>query len=98
MPGPSRRASANMASDEAADRNVSGFADYERYDALGLAELVRRRQVSPGDLLQAAIQRVEARNPAVNAVTIPLYDYGRVAIGAGLPDGPFSRRGSRPCR
>jgi len=79
-----------MASDEAADRNVSGFADYERYDALGLAELVRRRQVSPGDLLQAAIQRVEARNPAVNAVTIPLYDYGRVAIGAGLPDGPFT--------
>ncbi|HYS18408.1 MAG TPA: hypothetical protein VET45_15900 [Candidatus Binatia bacterium] len=77
---------------------MSGFADYERYDALGLAELVRRRQVSPGDLLQAAIQRVEARNPAVNAVTIPLYDYGRVAIGAGLPDGPFSRRGSRPCR
>src|SRR5262249_60173027 len=69
---------------------VSGFAEYEQYDALGLAELVRRRQVSPGELLDAAIARVEARNPAINAVTMPLYDYGRAAIAAGLPDGPFT--------
>jgi len=47
---------------------VSGFADYERYDALGLAELVRRKDVSPSDLLDAAIERVEARNAAVNVV------------------------------
>ena len=48
---------------------MSGFADYERHDALGLAELVRRRQVSPSDLLEAAIARVEARNPKIDAVT-----------------------------
>ena len=75
-----------MAGDET---RMSGFADYERYDALGLAELVRRRQVSPGELLDAAIARVEARNRAVNAVTMELYDYGRRAIADGLPDGPF---------
>jgi len=69
---------------------VSGFADYERYDATGLAELVRRRQVSPGELLEAAIERVEARNTAVNAVTMRLYDHGRAAIAGGLPDGPFA--------
>jgi amidase len=69
---------------------VSGFAEYERYDALGLADLVRRRQVSAAELLDAAIARVEARNPAVKAVTMPLYDYGRAAIAAGLPDGPFT--------
>ena len=69
---------------------MSGFVEYERYDALGLADLVRRRQVSPGELLEAAIARVEARNGAINAVTMPLYDYGRAAIAAGLPDGPFS--------
>src|SRR4029453_10982449 len=39
--------------------------------------------------LDAAIARVEARNPAINAVTMPLYDYGRATIAAGLPDGPF---------
>ena len=69
---------------------MSGFAEYEGYDALGLAELVRRRQVSAGELLDAAIARVEARNPSINAVTMPLYDYGRAAIAAGLPDGPFT--------
>ena len=89
---PTRRAtgSTNMASDEPGDVDVSGFADYERYDALGLAKLVRRRRVSPGELLEAAIERVAARNPAINAVTMPLYDYGRAAIAAGLPDGPFT--------
>ena len=68
---------------------MSGFADYEQYDALGLAGLVRRKEVSPEDLLDAAIERVEARNPAVNAVVMPLYDFGRKAIADGLPDGPF---------
>ena len=68
---------------------MSGFAEYERYDALGLADLVRRKEVSPEDLLDAAIGRVEARNQAVNAVVMPLYDYGRKAIADGLPDGPF---------
>jgi Asp-tRNA(Asn)/Glu-tRNA(Gln) amidotransferase A subunit family amidase len=68
---------------------MSGFKDYENYDALGLAELVRRKEVSPTELLEAAIERVEARNPAVNAVTMKLYDYGRKQIADGLPDGPF---------
>lgn len=68
---------------------MGSFADYEQYDALGLAELVRRNEVSPSELLDAAIDRVEARNGAVNAVVRPLYDYGRKAIQDGLPDGPF---------
>jgi Asp-tRNA(Asn)/Glu-tRNA(Gln) amidotransferase A subunit family amidase len=69
---------------------MSAFADYEHYDALGLADLVRRRKVSAIDLLEAAIERVEARNPTVNAVVRKLYDYGRQAIADGLPDGPFT--------
>src|SRR5215813_13491805 len=68
---------------------MNGFADYERYDALGLADLVRRKEVSPEDLLDAAIERVEARNQAVNAVVMPLYDYARKAMADGLPEGPF---------
>jgi len=68
---------------------MSGFADFERHDALGLADLVRRGKVTPADLLDAAIDRVEARNPLVNAVVIKLYDYGRRAIADGLPDGPL---------
>src|SRR6266446_7299299 len=68
---------------------MTGFADYESYDALGLADLVRRRLVTPTELLDAAIARVEARNPVVNAVVLRLYDHARKAIADGLPDGPF---------
>lgn len=68
---------------------MGGFAEYENYDALGLADLVRRREVTPIELLEAAIERVEARNPAVNAVTMKLYEHGRRAIADGLPQGPF---------
>lgn len=68
---------------------MGAFKEYENYDALGLAELIRRKQVKPEELLDAAIERVEARNPAVNAVTMKLYDYGRKMIADGLPDGPF---------
>ena len=68
---------------------MSGFKEYEDFDALGLADLVRRKEVAPDELLEAAIERVEARNPAINAVTMKLYDYGSKAIADGLPDGPL---------
>src|SRR5260370_13354078 len=65
------------------------FPEFESYDGLGLADLVRTKQVTPSELLEAAIERVEMRNPKVNAVVMQLYDYGRQAIAAGLPDGPL---------
>src|SRR5262249_48567384 len=69
---------------------MPGFPEFGQFDALGLADLVRQRQVTAEELLEAAIARVEARNPTVNAVVHKLYDYGRQAIAAGLPDGPFT--------
>ena len=68
---------------------MSRFADYEQYDGLGLADLVRRRKVTPREILEAAIECVEARNTAVNAVVMKLYDNGRKAIAEGLAEGPF---------
>lgn len=68
---------------------MSEFKEYEHFDAFGLAELVRSRVVTAEELLEAAIERVEARNPAINAVTMKLYDFGRQAIANGLPDGPL---------
>jgi amidase/6-aminohexanoate-cyclic-dimer hydrolase len=64
--------------------------DLERCDGLGLAELVRRGEVKPQEVLEAAIARIEARNPAINAVVTRLYDQARAAIAAGLPEGPFT--------
>ena len=69
---------------------MSTFPEYERHDATGLADLVRQRQISASELLDAAVERVEARNGAVNAVTMKLYDHARAAIARGLPDGPFT--------
>ena len=70
---------------------MSGFADYEQYDALGLADLVRRRKVTPTELLEAAIERVEARNPAVNAVVTEALRPGPPHHRrAACPTGPFT--------
>src|SRR5262245_13744580 len=63
--------------------------DYEDYDALGLADLVRAGDVTPTTLLDAAIERCEKRNPTVNAVVIPMLERARAALAAGLPEGPF---------
>jgi amidase len=68
---------------------MGAFDDYEQFDGVGLADLVRRGKVTPTQLLEAAIERVEERNPAINAVVMPLYDHARRAIAAGLPDGPL---------
>ena len=56
---------------------MSILAEYERYDGLGLAELVRRKEVKPEEVLEAAIRRIEARNPAINAVVTPITTQAR---------------------
>ncbi|WP_411288706.1 amidase [Phenylobacterium sp.] len=48
------------------------FQDYRRHDAVGLAELVARREVTPDELLDAAAQRMAEVNPRINAVTLDL--------------------------
>lgn len=63
--------------------------DYANYDGLGLAELVRKRDVTPSELLEAAIERIERSNPKLNAVTYKAYDEARATASGALPDGPF---------
>ena len=58
-------------------------------DATAQAELVRRRDASPRQLVDAAIARIERLNPQLNAVIHPLFDKARKAADAPLPDGPF---------
>jgi amidase len=65
-----------------------GF-DYGAHDALGLAALVARGDVSPGELLDAALGRAEAANPALNCLTEMRVETARAHIAAGLPDGRF---------
>jgi amidase len=62
------------------------FEDYRRHDAVGLAGLVARREVTPAELLDAATARMAAVNPAVNAVTLDLSARARAETPA---EGPF---------
>jgi amidase/6-aminohexanoate-cyclic-dimer hydrolase len=63
--------------------------DYESYDALGLAELIRSGEAKPSEVLEAAIARLEERNPSLNAVVIPMLDEARKTAAGDIPDGPF---------
>src|SRR5438270_6573719 len=66
------------------------FKEYGNYDAVGLAELVRKKQVSAKELLDEAIARAARIDPQINAVVVKHYDYAERQIEQGLPDGPFS--------
>lgn len=80
----------------------------DQHDGLGLAALIRRGEVAAAEVLEAAIARIEARDPAVNAVVHRFYDEARAELAEGGWDGPFAglpfllkdlytfRRG-RPC-
>src|SRR5690349_11836477 len=63
--------------------------EFSSYDGLGLADLVKTRQVSAKELVSASIENIEALNPRLNAVIHKMYD--RAMKEAGNPvDGPFS--------
>ena len=65
------------------------IAEYDKYDGLGLAHLVRRGEVTPLELLDEAIARIERHNPTLNAIIYKAYDQARQTAKGKLPDGPF---------
>ena len=62
---------------------------FDRNDALGIAEAVRRGDASAAELLEEAIARTERVNVDLNAVVVPMFDLARERVKRGLPDGPF---------
>ena len=66
------------------------FQDYSRYDALGLADLIRRREASAEEVLAAAIARTREVDGRVNSVVIPMFEEAQARVRAGLPNGPFT--------
>ncbi len=63
--------------------------DYSNFDGLALAELVRTKQVTPAELVEAALARIEKHNPKLNAVVHLAADEARATAKSALPDGPF---------
>src|SRR5690242_5913075 len=66
------------------------FKEYGNFDAVGLAELVRKKQVTPKDLLDEAVARAAKIDPEINAVVVKHYDFAERQIEKGLPQGPFT--------
>ena len=70
------------------------FDDYDDLDAVALAALVRAGEIDPRDLIDAAIERAEARDPQLNALVHRQFerareDSGRVDLDAPFPGVPF---------
>ena len=76
---------------------MEGFKEYDQYDGLGLADLVKKKDVSPKELLEEAIKRIEEYNPKLNAVILPMYDYARKLVEEDIPEGAFPSKRFAGC-
>ncbi|HEX4779308.1 MAG TPA: amidase [Usitatibacter sp.] len=63
--------------------------EYARYDALGIAELIAKREVSPAEMAATAMRAIEAKNPRVNAVVETYPDRIEGLDESRLGNGPF---------
>ena len=66
--------------------SISGYSEH---DGVALAAMVAKGDVTPLELVDAAIERIERHNPTLNAVVYKAYDEARATAKAPLPDGPF---------
>ena len=64
--------------------------DYITLDATALADLVRQRQVSPAELVEAAITRLEQVEPKLAGMAEWTLDQARRAACEPLADAPFA--------
>jgi len=67
--------------------------DLSRLDAVAQADLVRRGEVTPLELVDAAIARIEKVDPTLNAVVLPAFERAR---DAARPMASEAKRGARP--
>ncbi|MCA9522130.1 MAG: amidase, partial [Myxococcales bacterium] len=65
------------------------FPEYDDYDASGLAELIARGEITAAEVVEAAIERIERRNPAINAVVHRQFERARETARGDLPEGPL---------
>ncbi len=65
------------------------ISEYLTYDGLGLANLVKNKEVTPLELLETAVEHIENVNGDINAVVVNQYDRGRDRIKNQKLEGPF---------
>ena len=65
------------------------LTDYAAHDALGLAALVKNKEVTAEELLACALEAAEALNGDLNAIVRSMEAEARASIADGLPAGPL---------
>jgi len=65
------------------------FTEYDKYDAMGIAELIRTKEISAEEVCQEAIARIEKLNPKLNAVVTKLTDLVESQLNDSSSDSPF---------
>jgi amidase len=64
--------------------------EYRSQDGVGLAQLIARGEVSAPEVVEAAIARIEALNPRLNAVVEERFDAARTEAAQGARPGPLA--------
>ncbi len=68
----------------------SAFKEYEKYDGIGLSELIKKKEVTPNEVLESAIAKIEKLNPRLNAVITKMYDEAKEVVDRGVKTGVFA--------
>jgi Asp-tRNA(Asn)/Glu-tRNA(Gln) amidotransferase A subunit family amidase len=69
---------------------ATAVSDLSSYDAVGLANLIRTKQITSGEVIEDTIRKIEAANPELNAVIFKTYDRARQQASKPIGDGPFA--------
>ena len=67
-----------------------GSDELAALDAFGQAELVRQKKISPLELVDSAIARIEKFDPALNSIITRTFEQARKRASQPLPAGPFA--------
>ena len=60
-----------------------------KFDATAQAELVRKKEIKPVELVEAVIDLIEKINPQINAVVTKMYDDARASVKSEVKGAPF---------
>jgi amidase len=69
---------------------MPAFKDYENFDGIGINQLLRCGAVSQREVIEAAIAKIEALNPSLNAVVTQMFDLALEQASGPLPDSPLA--------
>ncbi|MDB5284728.1 MAG: amidase, partial [Bacteroidota bacterium] len=66
------------------------FDEYRKHDAIALAELIKKKEVTATELLDIAIKRAEEVNPKLNSVVTKFYDRAKEQLKQVDATAPFA--------